>query len=261
MRLNEQLMERESELKNIEKEIKVSLSKAPKGRLRISRSGRYVRYYHVTKKGSGKYLGSKNLQIARGLAQKDYNAKIMESVEKELNLLGKYRSFVEAGTYEGIFDSLSEERKKLVMPAYLSDEEFVKNWLSRDYVKMGFKEGEPVYETKGGTKTRSKSEALIVNSLDDDEVPCLYEVPLFLKGYGTVHPDFLVLNVRTRKEYVWEHFGMLDDPYYLKKAMKKIELYIANGYIPGINLIITFESNDHPLELNTVRTLIENYLK
>jgi len=73
-----------------------------------------------------------------------------------------------------------------------------------------------------GTRVRSKSEALISNSLERWEVPQLYEMPLILKGYGKVRPDFMVLNVRTRQEYIWEHLGMLDDPVYLEKAMKKI---------------------------------------
>ena len=138
---------------------------------------------------------------------------------------------------------------------------FIKNWMDRDYEKMGFGEGEPAYDTDVGARVRSKSEALISNILERHEVPQLYEVPLELKGYGKVRPDFLVLNVRTRQEYVWEHLGMLDDLAYLEKAMKKIEAYIANGYIPGINLIITFESSKHPLDLKTVDKLIETFLK
>ncbi|MFQ6929598.1 MAG: hypothetical protein ACLRR3_00115 [Eubacterium sp.] len=42
-------------------------------------------------------------------------------------------------------------------------------------------------------------------------------MPLRLKGYGTVKPDFTVLNKRTRHEYVWEHFGMMDDSIYVKE--------------------------------------------
>ena len=165
------------------------------------------------------------------------------------------------GTFENVYDTLSEIRKELIQPIYLSDEDFIKNWLDRKYEKMGFADGEPAYDTVVGTRVRSKSEALISNSLERWEVPQLYEVPLILKGYGKVRPDFMVLNVRTRQEYIWEHLGMLDDPVYLEKAMKKIEAYIANGYVPGINLIITFESSKHPLDLNTVDKLIETFLK
>ena len=108
----------------------------------------------------------------------------------------------------------------MVQPICLPDEDFIKNWLDRKYEKMGFADGEPAYDTVVGTRVRSKSEAFISNSLERWEVPQLYEVPLILKGYGKVRPDFMVLNVRTRQEYIWEHLGMLDDPVYLEKAMK-----------------------------------------
>ena len=38
-------------------------------------------------------------------------------------------------------------------------------------------------------------------------VPNHYEAPLYLKGRGIIHPDFTVLNIRTRQEYYWEPYG------------------------------------------------------
>ena len=224
LRLEEQLTKRKVELKNVALIVEKRIAKAPEGKLRISKSNGYVRFYNITAKGSknGKYINSKATDLARQLAQKEYDNDVLEKIKKELYCLDLYENAVKKGTFENIYDSLSDIRKELVQPIYLTDEEFIKNWMDRDYEKMGFADGEPAYDTVVGTRVRSKSEALISNSLERWEVPQLYEVPLILKGYDKVRPDFMVLNVRTRQEYIWEHLGMLDDPVYLEKAMKKI---------------------------------------
>ncbi|MBR3183102.1 MAG: hypothetical protein IKF61_01965 [Firmicutes bacterium] len=262
-KLNATLIERKDYLNRIQQEKEEALKSAPAGNLRISNNKGKIRHYQVVTKGShsGKYIREKDYPTAIKLAQKAYDLKVLKNIKKEILQIDNYCKLMETDCVEGIYDNLSEERKRMVEPICLPDEDFIKNWLERDYEKMGFADGEPAYDTVVGTRVRSKSEALISNSLERWEVPQLYEVPLILKGYGKVRPDFMVLNVRTRQEYIWEHLGMLDDPVYLEKAMKKIEAYIANGYIPGINLIITFESSKHPLNLNTVDKLIETFLK
>ena len=61
--------------------------------------------------------------------------------------------------------------------------------------------------------------------LDRYNVPYLYEFPIELAGIGIVHPDFRILNVRRRKEIIWEHFGMMDDRDYRDDKMIEIEKY------------------------------------
>ena len=48
-----------------------------------------------------------------------------------------------------------------------------------------------------------------------------------------VYPDFTCLNVRTRKEFVWEHFGMIDVPEYCQNMASKMEMYLMNGFCLG----------------------------
>lgn len=62
---------------------------------------------------------------------------------------------------------------------------------------------------------RSKSEFLIASALKDAGVPFRYECSLYLNGYGTVYPDFTVLNKRTRRVFYHEHLGMMDDINYV----------------------------------------------
>ena len=66
-------------------------------------------------------------------------------------------------------------------------------------------------------------------------IPYKYEAPIQLKGYGTVYPDFTLLNVRTREIYYWEHLGMMDNQEYIQKTFVKINTFVINGIFPGKN--------------------------
>lgn len=76
----------------------------------------------------------------------------------------------------------------------------------------------------------------------------------------TFHPDFTCLNVRTRREFIWEHFGRMDDPEYITETLGKFETYTANGIFPGETLIFTMETQERPLNSATVEALARKYL-
>ena len=42
---------------------------------------------------------------------------------------------------------------------------------------------------------------------------------------------------------IWEHFGLMNDPDYRKRALEKIELYRKAGYVQHKNLICTWEED------------------
>ena len=111
-----------------------------------------------------------------------------------------------------------------------------------------------------GIRVRSKSELIIANMLEQNGIPYRYEYPLMLKDMGTVRPDFTCLNIRTRKEYIWEHFGMMDNIAYANKNIVKIESYEQSGYYLGKNMIMTFETSQHAISSNIIKAMIEEYL-
>lgn len=96
--------------------------------------------------------------------------------------------------------------------------------------------------------------------MNKEGVPYRYEFPIHLNGIGKVYPDFTVLNKRERKEMHWEHLGMMDDPDYAEKAVRKIEMYQNNGFFPGDKLILTYETKMNPINPQTVMLIIQRYL-
>ena len=261
--IKELLKTREIQLQNLKKDIEKSLKKAPKGSLRICKSKNRTQFYHRTnpKDFSGKYIPKKNHILAKNLAQKDYNQKLLISIKKELFSIQKYlQTFPKLNAEEIVF-SLHPERQKLIIPVYESDDIFVENWNAVQYEGKFFNDYLPEYFTTKGERVRSKSEIIIADTLENNCVPYRYEYPLYLKGFGQIYPDFTVLNVRTRKEFVWEHFGIMDDPIYAENAIQKIATYEQNGFFPGINLLLTYETKNNPLNQKSIHLLIQEFLK
>ncbi len=115
-----------------------------------------------------------------------------------------------------------------------------------------------IHKTPLGECVRSKSEAFILMCLQQNKIPYRYECVLHLDSM-TFYPDFTIRHPRTGKVYYWEHFGMMDYRDYAKKAYAKLDIYQMHGIIPSINLIVTFETKEHPLDLEMVEKLIEHY--
>ena len=76
-----------------------------------------------------------------------------------------------------------------------------------------------------GERVRSKSEILIANSLNEMNIQYRYEYPIRISN-TTFYPDFYILNLRRRKEYIWEHFGRMDDIEYARNAIRKIRYFV-----------------------------------
>ena len=235
----------------------------PAGTLRISRSHGYVQYYHRAEGDNtiGKYLGRNNIKTARLLAQKNYEQKVAAAAREELEAIEAYINQYPQIVPEDVYDKLRDERRKLVTPFPETAEMLAERWSAREYEGLGFAEDYPEFLTDRGERVRSKSEVLIANQLENGKIPYKYECPLTLEGFGTVYPDFTALNIKQSREMYWEHLGMMDNPEYVEKAVRKISAYIQNGILPGDQLIITAETKTCPLNTRQIRMFIDRFLR
>jgi len=255
------LEERKTILDSLIANMQESLKKAPSGRLRISECNNKKQYYHCNNSegGTGVYIPKEKRNYACRLAQKSYDEKVMREAKKESDLLQKMIVYYEGRTVDKVFGSLSEGRKELVQPIEEGLEKYVREWSGYKYQGKDFAEEAAELYTDQGERVRSKSELIIANILCKNNIPYRYECPVELKGYGTVYPDFTILDVKRRKEILWEHLGMMDDPVYAEQAVRKIQSYMANGFYPGDNLILTAETRLQPLNLKIVHGVIDRY--
>ena len=239
-----------------------SLKNAPEGILRISKSGSTTQYYRRKneKDKNGKYIRIKDRDIAYKLAQKDYDENVIEIAKKHRKKIERFLEQYNQNQIKEIYMQLTPEWKKLINPYIMTDEQYIAYWKSRDYRGKGFMAGAPEIYTERGERVRSKSEKIIADKLDLMNIPYLYEYPLKLKGYGTVYPDFTLLNIRTREEFYLEHLGMMDDPNYSESAIHKIESYEKNGIYPGEKLLMTFETSKSSINMKLFEQMIKRYL-
>ena len=266
--LSIQLQEKLHQMKDVLASLSKAMRNQPEGHLRVAQKpGKNPQYYHYTSPENltGKYIRKKQIEFAKTLAQKDYNEQIIQLLHKEISALEDYFSKGTCGEsiYE-FYNTLFAPRRKLITPVTLTNEQYAIEWKKVTWIGRPFAADGSEFYTTRGERVRSKSELLIAEALAHNNIPFRYEFPLqLLRTSGnavTLYPDFLCLNVHTRTEFYWEHFGLMDSPEYANNAAGKLRLYTENGILAGRNLIITMETQASPLSTRLVNKLIEAYL-
>lgn len=238
--ISELLSRRTADLLNLITIKEHAIKNAPTGSVRIvHRRNKVLQFYKKTTPGDyqGTYMLREEDGLARRLVQKDYNQRALEKARDELRLIKSFQTSLQKKSTDTAFAALDETRKTLVTPATLTDAQYAERWQKQPYCK---------------TRKYEENQKLTTDNGEVDEGS---------EDYCEFHPDFYCLNVRTRQEYAWEHFGKMDDEEYAKRAIEKLSLYSANGYFPGKNLIITMESKNSQIQSHEISRVIKEYLK
>ena len=268
-KLMEALKKRSGQVGNLMTILRERADKAPEGTLCIRHRDTFNEYYHQlpVEKNSGEkpiwmrsYLSKGEMDVIKALAQKSYETELLRAAEKQYAAMEAFLKDYDPDALKSVCEKLPLERKELINAIIPDDEMFVKLWEAEEYPPSEFGPNDPEFYTKKGERVRSKSEIIIADLLRERKVPYRYEKPHEIrKGEKLWRPDFTVLNVRERKEIIFEHLGRMDDPDYVRKNMRKFSEYLRNGYYPGENLVFTIESSDRPLSVKDVELIINRY--
>lgn len=193
------------ELENALKKINAFLNHAPEGCLKWQHRNGKTYYYHQFMKDNKwvrRYIKKDGLSLAKKFAQKHYYISTKPILEKMLDETRHFTKKCSQNKLEEIYENLSAERKKLVIPIQISVKEKVKQWQAEDYEKNLMHPENLRYETEQGDMARSKSEVIIANILHQNGEYILYkyEKPLEIVENGrkkTVYPDFTIINKHT----------------------------------------------------------------
>ncbi len=237
--------------------IRQQLKDFPTGHLSCLHNGKYVKWYQ-SEKGKRTLIPKKNIEFARQLALKQYLSSLLldfiqeqKSLNSYLNQYKNYQSHVE--------QLLSNPHYCELMPNSIQPlSEESSQWAIASFTKSTFHPEQLKFHSISGNILRSKSEVLIDQALFHNLIPFRYECLLKLDEV-TLFPDFTIRHPITGAIIYWEHFGMMDVPSYAQNAFQKISLYTSHGYIPCNNLITTFETKEHPLDIRYVEVLIKHY--
>ncbi len=196
--------------------------------------------------------------MALQLARKKYLTLKLEDLENEKHALGFYLRHHAPTDKSDILLSEPSEYQKLLVPQFTSFSDDISHWLESSYEQNPSHPERLIYKSCSGHLLRSKSEMLIDMMLYQHKIPFRYECALTL-GDVLLYPDFTIRHPQTGEYYYWEHFGLMDQPDYVAKSFYKMRLYTEHGIVPGIHLITTYETLEHPLSTEMLEKIIEYY--
>ena len=192
------------------------------------------------------------------MVQKKYDHQIAVAAGKQIVALDRFMRNYDPDCLKKIYEATSDVRKELIVPVEIPDELYAQQWQSTPFQPKKIGEDVPEHYSNKGERVRSKSEVMIADALAQAGVPYRYECP-FTLGTTIIHPDFTVLRKEDRKELFWEHLGRMDDAEYVITNLRRIRLYEQNGIMPGINLILTMETRQQPINLTVIKQMIRTY--
>lgn len=235
----------------------------PEGSVRIVRlSDKVTKCYHRknTLDRNGTYIKKQNMTLVNQLAQKEYDQEMIETISREIKVIDKLIENNAIENLDKIIYKFPTVKQEYITPIYESRENYAKEWKTNNENADVYMEDGVRFLTKNNESVRSKSEMIIANMFYEYDVPYCYETIIKSGNKIIARPDFKVLNTRTRREYYWEHFGMMDTPEYANKCIKKLEAYEQNGYFVGDKLLISFESSENAINISDVEAKIKKYL-
>ncbi len=189
-----------------------------------------------------------------------YEAQLSDAEKSLASLLTAVRVYEKSPSKTELFRRKPEPFHKLISDSYDYGDQFLNKWVHSPH------EHNPLYpeqlkiRTVRGELVRSKSESMIADRYFYYRLAYIYD-SVFRMGQYTFYPDFQIMLPGTHQIIIHEHLGLLHDPKYRAEALRKLDIYISNGFYPNINLLLTTESPDHPFSLSDVDSLYVNYIE
>lgn len=259
--LKKELIRKEKRYKKLLESLPPTAANPPAARLEISNCNGIIRYYRTSfdpeKRTKKKiYLNPEEKEAAQKLAQQAYEQKLQRLLTNNLKRIRNLTKNYHDNEIANIYARLSPERKKLVTPVEMT----LEKWKSIPNQGLDYQQENRKILTNNGEFVRSKSEKILADLFRERGLVYKYECPLRLNDGGILYPDFTFFSQNLQEEIYWEHDGMMDDPDYVEKAIKKIQNYERSGIFRGVNLIVTYETSTNSLDGRWANILIERLL-
>lgn len=255
----ERMLQEYKRLEQKSVDIQKQLEKLPEGKLVLCSNGKSKDSWFRSDGHNKEYIKKKDRTLAEKLAYKKFLTLQLEEIKHEMRAINFYLKH----HFQGIPKSSqlisdSTEFQELLSSYFTPLNQELNNWMYAPYKKNKSYAEQLIHKTCTGEYVRSKSEAFIYTCLCKKRIPFRYECELKL-GAVTFYPDFTIRHPKMGETFFWEHFGLMDQRDYARNVYSKFDAYHAHGIIPSINLITTYETKEHPLSLETVEKIIEDY--
>ena len=223
----------------------------------------YFKCHYDCRKGKTvrKYIKKKDMDLVKDLARNAYYKKLKALLAARLPMLERLNKSYREDEIDSLYDDLPPMRQALFEPISMTRKGYLSQWLEQQYSGNPMTKSSAEIVTNRGEIVRSKSEKILADMFDAANVPYKYECPLQIRNGYVIYPDFTFLDPVTLEEIYWEHFGLMDDEEYSNRALEKIKTYEAAGLYMGERLLVSFESVQVFLNLDTVRRIIDRRLR
>lgn len=239
-----------------------AIENAPAGYLAFTNNN----YYHVIKHHGQRVQkiipknNAESLQFVNSLREKRYITKALPILRNNLKFYNKLLENIKEYDVIALQAALPRHYQeyncsKLMLKGDINPEV----WSKASYTTNSAFTERLIHKSAKGLMTRSKAESMIATRLEARGLIFRYEPELWLENHH-YFPDFVIIHPKERRLIYWEHFGMMDDPGYVSKAMDKLRVYSEHAICLGDNLIITWESAGDPLNFNYIDDRIQIYL-
>lgn len=210
---------------------------------------RNVYYFYIQEPGgSRKYLGPESHPDVEKIRKLKYCDEMVKSLQRNIEAMNR---FLNEYTLVESSEVLKRIPKLYQLKTSIEMEEDKIQALYQEMKK--YKESIPVQypedlkvSTLDGTMVRSKSEAMLYDRFCTAGFYVLYEFPFEYEPGKYVRTDFTLIHPKTGRIVLWEHLGMWFhkelSANYRRNYLTKTDTYMKLGFIQGINLFVSFET-------------------
>lgn len=245
--------------------LNTELMSLPQGQIYFVRNGKNWRW-RVRKKDENSRivrvrLSKSERKYAAELSHRRYLEDNIARLEKRIHMIDQFfKDYPPLLCYPSDLEEPCTDFRDLLTQELHQETDMTDEWRKASYRTNPDRREQCVHKTKAGVMMRSKSEAMIADTLYDLDLPFHYEEEMVVSGI-VIHPDFKLPRRDAPNEFmIWEHFGMMDNSSYFLKMLERLRLLHEAGYsFEKGNLICTFESLTHPLDLQTVQMMATLY--
>ena len=222
----------------------------------------YKRLIRNGKRISIKLGTAENDEVIR-IKQKKYDEEMLKVLIKNQKLLekvaGKLLSY-DPDSIDEMLDTIYIDQSGLVNKAAgtVEPEEWGKIIKRNDYPL-----DDDCNVAPDGMKNRSKSELIIYSIIKGYRIVFKYDMEIKLKNDDgeivKICPDFIIL-CNDGSMIIIEHLGKLGNDDYLANALRRIHLYLRNGYKLNETLFLTADSLNGKINAEAVDELIRRMI-
>lgn len=231
-------------------------------RRNVHADGKVYYYFRKEKESVFSYLGKDTHPIVRNIQEAHRLDAAIKAIDKNIksisNLLQDYKSYDE----QSINSALHKAYRGSLIPQSDAYSEASRKWKEEMQILLDrFPENYPDNKTEhasDGTMLKTVSELVAYERLIGSGLATIYELPLPSNDYRSpLYPDFTVLSpIDFKTTIIIEYVGRLDLQAYREAFSYRINRYMKNGYIPGVNLFFVFGDEDGHIDSMQLNRII-----